>query len=95
MRRRCRLVTWRCLPPPVEILEEPRALRRDLDELGDSVASVLLKRAERCFLRWQFDAGERYIEQALSRVEESLERPAATPLRGVASYFDLCARAVA
>jgi hypothetical protein len=39
---------------PVEILEELRALQRDLDELGDSVAVALLERAERCFLfvRW-------------------------------------------
>ena len=79
MRRRCRLVTWRCPPPPVEILEEPRALQCDLDELGDSVASVLLERAERCFLRWQVDPGERYTEQALTRVQESLERRLSLP----------------
>jgi hypothetical protein len=34
------------------------------------------------------------MEQALSRVQESLERPAVPPT-GVARYFDLCARAVA
>jgi hypothetical protein len=95
MRRHCRLIIWRCPPPPVEILEEPRALQRDLDELGDSAASVLLVRAERCARSLQFDAGERYMEQALSRVQESLERPPVAPLRGGASYFDPCAQAVA
>jgi len=79
---------------PVEILEELRALQRDLDELGDAVAVALLERAERSFLAWEMEKGERFLEQALSRVQESLERPAA-PLSGVARYFDFCARAVA
>ena len=35
---------------PVEILEELRALQRDLTELGDALAVALLERAERCFL---------------------------------------------
>jgi len=71
------LVLWGALDEvyrPVELLEELRALQRDLDELGDSVASVLLQRAEKCFLAWRIDDGERYLEQALSRVQESLER---------------------
>jgi hypothetical protein len=79
----------------VELLEEIRALQRDLDELGDSVAAVLLERAERSFLSLKFEAGERYLEQALSRVQASLERPPAAAPSGTAYYFDLCARAVA
>jgi hypothetical protein len=58
------------------------------------VAVALLERAERCFLAWEMDKGERFLEQALSRVQESLERPAA-PLTGIAHYFNLCGRAVA
>jgi hypothetical protein len=34
----------------VALLEELRGLRRDLDELGDSVAAALLDWAERCLL---------------------------------------------
>ena len=78
----------------METLEELRALQRDLNELGDAVAVALLERAERCFLDWEMDKVERYLEQALSCVQESLERPA-VPLSGVGRYFDLCARAVA
>jgi len=76
----------------VELLEELRALQRDLDELGDSVASVLLQRAEKCFLAWRIDDGERYLEQALSRVQGSLLKP---PVSGVARFFATCAMAVA
>lgn len=36
----------------MDILEELRALRRDLDELGDAVVVVLLERAQRSFLSW-------------------------------------------
>ena len=54
----------------MEILEELRALQRDLDELGDLVASTLVERAERCFLSWHFEASERDMDQALSRVQE-------------------------
>jgi len=78
----------------VETLEELRALKRDLDELGDSVAAALLERAERCFLAWEMDKGARFLEEALSRVQESLGRPT-VPLIGIARYFDLCGRAVA
>jgi hypothetical protein len=78
----------------VETLEELRALQRDLTDLGDAAATALLERAERRFLSWQFEVGERYMEQALSRVQESLERPT-IPLTGIARYFDLCGQAVA
>jgi hypothetical protein len=77
----------------VELLEELRALQRDLDQLGDSVASVLLQRAEKCFLAWRIDDGERYLEQALSRVQESLERQ--PQAQGAARWFNACAIAVA
>jgi hypothetical protein len=77
----------------VEILEELRALQRDLDELGDSVASTLLERAERCFLAWRFEDGEHYMEQALSRVQKSLDHQPET--QGVARWFNACAMAVA
>ena len=63
----------------------------DLDELGDSVASVLLERAERCFLARRMDDGERYLEQALNRVRETLEQP---ETRGGDHYFNTCALAV-
>ena len=66
----------------MEILEELRALQRDLADLGDAVAVALLERAEKAFLRWQFDAGERCMEQALSRVQESLEQPKPAPISG-------------
>jgi len=76
----------------VDTLEELRALRRDLDELGDSVAAVLLERAERCFLSWQFEVGERHMEQALNHFEERQRRqPETEPAR----YFNTCALAVA
>ena len=41
----------------MELLEELRALRRDPDDLGDSVSSALLERAERCFFAWDMDKG--------------------------------------
>jgi hypothetical protein len=78
----------------VDTFEDLRALQRDLAELGDAVAVALLERAERCFLAWEMDKGTGFLEQALNRVQESLERPA-VPLTGIARYFDLCARAVA
>ena len=81
-------------PGPVESLEELRALKCELEELSDSVAAALLERAERCFLAWEMDKGERFLEQALNRVQESLERPT-VPLMGINRYFDLCGRAVA
>ena len=77
----------------MELLEELRAVRRDLHELSDSVAVVLLERAERCFLSWQFEAGERLMEQALSRVQESLGRQPES--EGAARWFNACAIAVA
>jgi len=77
----------------VEILEELRALQRDLADLGDAVAVALLQRAEHCFLAWEMDKGERYLEQALSRVQESLEQPESAI--SVARYFAPCAMAVA
>jgi hypothetical protein len=52
-----------------------RVFWRDLDELGDAVAVALLERAERCFLAWEMDKGERFLEQALSRVQKSLNGP--------------------
>jgi hypothetical protein len=67
----------------VEILEELRALQRDLAELGDAVAVALLERAENAFMGRQFDAGQRYIEQALGRVQETLQQP----LTGIARYL--------
>jgi hypothetical protein len=78
---------------PVETLEELHALQRDLAELGDAVAVALLERAERFFLAWEMDKGERLLEQALSRVQESLEQPAQPP--GVSRYYNACAMAVA
>jgi hypothetical protein len=74
----------------VETLEELRALQRDLTDLSDAVAVSLLERAERCFLAWEMDKGERFLEQALSRVQESLEQP--EPPRS--PYFNTCALAV-
>lgn len=53
------------------MVEELHALQRDLAELGDGVAVARLARAEKALLSWQFDARERSIEQALSRVQES------------------------
>lgn len=41
----------------MELLEELRALQRDLTDLGDAVAVALLERAERCFLAWDMDKG--------------------------------------
>jgi len=72
---------------PAEILEELRALERDVTDLGDAVAVALLERAERCFLAWEMDKGERYLEQALSRVQKTLERPTPAPDSGAARYF--------
>jgi hypothetical protein len=77
----------------VDTFEELRALQRDLTDLGDAVAVALLERAERCFLAWEMDKGERFLEQALSRVQRSLDRPAQPT--GVARYFNACAMAVA
>jgi hypothetical protein len=79
---------------PVGTFEELRAIQRGLAELGDAVAVSLLERAERCFLAWEMDKGELFLEQALNRIQESPERPT-VPLRGVARYFDICGRAVA
>jgi hypothetical protein len=76
----------------VGLLDEIRALQRDLNDLGDAVTVAILERAERSFLSWRFDDGERYLEQALSRVQESLSQPA--PPR-VSRYFNACAMAVA
>jgi hypothetical protein len=76
----------------VEILEELRALQRDLTDLGDAVAVALLDRAERCFVAWEMATGEHFLEQALSRVQESLHEP---PVSGVGRYFATCAMAVA
>jgi hypothetical protein len=76
----------------VETLEELYALQRDLAELGDGVAVALLERAERCFLAWRMAEGERLLQQALSRVQDSLEQP--EPV-GPAHYFNACALAVA
>jgi hypothetical protein len=71
--------------------KRPQAGTRPIRELGDAVALALLERAENAFLGWQLDAGERYMEQALSRVQESLEQP--EPPRS--PYFNTCAMAVA
>jgi hypothetical protein len=75
----------------VETLEELHALQRDLSELGDAVAVALLERAERCFLACEMGKGERFLEQALNRVQESLEQrdPPRSP------YFNSCALVVA
>jgi hypothetical protein len=80
---------------PVELLEELRALQRDLDELGDSVAAVLLEQAERCFLAWKMDEGERYLEWALSRVRKNLGEPAPVVGTAIGQHFASCALAVA
>ena len=77
----------------MELLEELRAIRRDLDELGDSIAAVLLDRAESCFLAWRFDEGERLMERALSHFEETPRRKPEP--RGVARYFNTCAMVTA
>jgi len=74
----------------VEILDELRALQRDLTNLGDAVAVALLERDERCFLSWEMDEGTGFLEQALSRVQESIEQP--EPPRS--PYFNTCALAV-
>ena len=74
----------------METLEELRALQRDLNELGDAATVALLEHAERCFLAWEMDKGERFLEQALSHVQESLEQP--EPTRS--PYFNTCALAV-
>ena len=76
----------------MELLEELRAVERDLDELGDSVASVLLERAERCFLAWRFEEAERHMERALNHFEE-MQRRKPEP-QGVARYFNTCDVAV-
>ena len=77
----------------MDTLEELRALRRDLDELGDSVASVLLERAEHSFLAWRFEEGERLMEWALNHFEVTQRRK--PEVRGVAGSFNTCALAVA
>ena len=77
----------------MELLDELRAIRRDLDELGDAVAAALLERAERCFLAWKMEEGERYVERALSHFEETQRRKPETS--GPARYFNVCALAVA
>jgi hypothetical protein len=42
------------------------------------------------------DKGEQFLEQALSHVQESLEKPTPSPAAtGVSRYFNLCAMAVA
>ena len=79
----------------MELLDELRAIRRDVNDLGDSVAVALLGRAERCFLACEMDEGERYLEQALSRVLESLEQPEPAATSGVSRYFQTCAMAIA
>jgi hypothetical protein len=76
---------------PVEALEELHALQRDLAELGDAVAVALLERAERCFLAWEMDKGERLLEQALNRVQKTLQQPEPALGGGVARYFNTCA----
>ena len=78
----------------MEIFDELRALQRDLIKLGDSVAVALLERAERCFLEWRFEDGERLREQALNHVQEGLRRPLPA-LSGASRHFDIYARAVA
>ena len=78
---------------PVDTLEELRAMRRDLYELGDSVASVLLERAARCFLAWRFEEAERLMERALVHFEEAQRRKPETS--GPARWFNTCALAVA
>ena len=74
----------------METLEELHALQRDLTDLGDTVAVALLERAERCFLAWEMDKGTGFLEQTLSRVQESIEQP--EPPRS--PYFNTCALAV-
>ncbi len=69
-----------------------RALRRDIADLGDAVAASLLDQAERCFLGWKFEAGERYMEQALAHFQYVLGQrrwEEAAP-----AFFASCARAV-
>ena len=73
----------------MELLEELHTLRRDLNELGDSVAAVLLERAERCFRAWRMDEGERLLERALRHFEETQRRQPET--EGPARYFNGCA----
>jgi hypothetical protein len=76
----------------LELLEELRAIRRDLDDLGDSVAAVPLERAERCILAWRFEEAERLRERAFNHFEETQRRK---PEAGRARYFNTCAPAVA
>jgi hypothetical protein len=44
-------------------------------------------------MAWKFEDGERFLGQALSRVQESLRKPAQPP--GISRYFDARAMAVA
>jgi len=78
----------------LDTLDELRTLQRDLTDLGDAVAVALLERerAERCFLSRQFDAGKRYLEQALNHFEETQRRKPET--QGIARHFAACTFAV-
>ena len=51
--------------------------------------------AEGCFLSWHMEEGERYLEEALSQVQDTLQQPPEPARDSAARYFGACALAVA
>jgi hypothetical protein len=79
----------------MDTFTELQQLVDDLTELGDTATAALVCKALGRFSRWEFDAGERYMEQALHRVQGSLQQPEPAPDTGATRYFAMCTMAVA
>lgn len=72
----------------MEILEELRTLQRDYMNWMTRFAAMLFERAGRLFLPWRMGERERYLEQALGRVQDTLNGQAED--QRTVRYFASC-----
>ena len=74
----------------MDTLTELRRIADDLDLLGDPATAALVRKAIDRFDRWEFDAGEMWLEKALEkrRRQDEIPPPSRSP------YFNTCALAV-
>jgi hypothetical protein len=69
----------------MDTLTELRQLADDLTELGDNATAALVRKALDRFDRWEFEAGEDWLEKALQERRKHEHEPPGSP------YFNTCA----
>ena len=62
----------------MDTLTELRLIADDRAELGDNATAVLIRKAIDCFDRWEFEAGEMWLDKALKE-QGKQEHPEAPP----------------